>query len=328
MINAAIVGLGRWGQNLVNSVQGKSAKLRFVQGIVRRPETAGGFAEQQGLELGTDFEHMLRDERVQAVVLATPHALHTPQIIAAAAAGKAVFCEKPLALKTADAKLAVQACRRAGVTLGLGHDKRWWGSMQALRRITASGELGEILHVEGHFSNESTGKYYEGWRGFDHDAPGGGLTATGIHILDAFVSLVGPVRAAHAHVVSRAPDPAPVDALSVFLEFENQVSGVLCGVRTTPQYWRVHVFGKNGSAEAVGPTDLTVRQTYAEPQHLSFERVDTLRLELEAFADAVAGGAPYPIAPLQMIEGVAALEVTIKSMGSSARVVVLSRGKS
>src|ERR1700687_4377155 len=219
MINAAIVGLGRWGKNLVNSVQGKSSKLCFVQCVVRRPEPAREFAMQQGLELSTDFERMLRDERIQAVVLATPHSLHTQQIVAASAAGKAVFCEKPLALNKADAEVAVQACLRAGVQLGLGHDKRFWGSMQELRRVAASGDLGEILHVEGHFSNESTRRYFEGWRAGDKDAPGGGLTATGIHILDAFVAGAGPVHIVDAHVVPHPPAPEPVDTLSVFLEF-------------------------------------------------------------------------------------------------------------
>jgi predicted dehydrogenase len=322
MINAAIVGLGRWGKNLVNSVQGKSSKLRFVQCVVRRPEPAREFATQQGLELSTDFERMLRDPRIQAVVLATPHSLHTPQIVAAAAAGKAVFCERPLALNKADAELAVQACGRAGVPLGLGHDKRFWGSMHELRRVAASGDLGDILHLEGHFSNESTRRYYEGWRGGDQDAPGGGLTATGIHILDAFVAVAGSVHTVHAHVISHPPAPEPVDTLSVFLEFSNKVSGVLCGVRTTPQYWRVHVFGKEGWVEAIGPTHLTVRKTDAQPENFTLEPVDSLRLELEAFADAVAGGAAYPITPQQMIDGVAALEATIRSMESGGKVAV------
>ena len=321
MIDAAIAGLGRWGRNLVNAVQGKSGKLRFVQAVVRRPDPTREFAAQHGLEL-TDFERVLRDDRIQAVVLATPHSLHARQIEAAAAAGKAVFCEKPLALTRADAERAVEACKRAKVALGVGHDKHFWGSMRELRRVAASGELGEILHIEGHFSNESTGRYYGGWRATDKDAPGGGLTAMGIHILDAFVGLVGPVQAAHAHVVSHPPAPAPVDTLSVFLEFSNRVSGVLSGVRTSPQYWRVHLFGKEGSAEAIGATALTVRKTDAQPQHFTFEPVDTLRAELEAFADAVAGGAPYPITPQQMIDGVAALEATIRSIEVNAGVVV------
>ena len=322
MIDAAIVGLGRWGRNLVNAVQGKSSKIRFVRGVVRRPEAAAEFAGEQGFDLTADFDAMLRDDRISAVVLATPHSLHVEQIAAAAAAGKSVFCEKPLALNRAEAERAVEACRRAQVPLGLGHDKRFWGSMQELKRLAASGALGEILHIEGHFSNESTGRYYEGWRASEDDAPGGGLTATGIHIIDMFVSLVGSVKSAHAHVVSHPPAPAPVDTLSVFYEFSNRVSGVLCGVRTTPQFYRVHVFGKDGSAEAIEATSLVLRKTDAKPQHFNFEPVATLRFELEAFADAAAGGAPYPITPQQMINGVAALEATIRSIEQNTRIAV------
>jgi predicted dehydrogenase len=316
------VGLGRWGRNLVDAVQGKSEKLRFIQCVVRHPESAREYALDRGLEVETDFDRMLRDERVKAVVLATPHSLHVPQIIAAASARKAVFCEKPLALTAADAKRAVESCRRAKVALGLGHDKRLWGSMQELRRFTASGEFDQILHMEGHFSNETTRRYFAGWRESEDDAPGGGLTATGIHILDAFVAVGGPIRAVHAHLVSHPPAPEPVDSLTVFLAFSSGASGVLCGVRTTPAYWRVHVFGKEISAEALGPTELILRRTDAAPERFTFEPVDTLRLELEAFADAACGCAPYHIEPQQMLDTVAALEATIASLASGRKVRV------
>src|SRR5262245_49537637 len=147
MIDAAIAGLGRWGQNLVRSVQGASERLRFVRGVVRRPDSAREFAAQHGIELTTSFEGALADPRVHAVVLATPHTLHVEQVVAAARAGKAVFCEKPLALTRADAERAVAACREADVVLATGQDKRHWSSMRALARVVASGRLGEILHV-------------------------------------------------------------------------------------------------------------------------------------------------------------------------------------
>jgi predicted dehydrogenase len=76
------------------------------------------------------------------VVLATPHLLHLPQITAAAQAGKAVFCEKPLALTLADAKQAVAVCQKHGVLIGVGHDKRFWPSMQHVQEVIRSGELG------------------------------------------------------------------------------------------------------------------------------------------------------------------------------------------
>lgn len=313
MITAAIVGLGRWGRNLVNAVQAKSDKIRFSRCVVRRPDAVHELARQHDLEISEDLPRVLADPRVDAIVLATPHTLHAEQIIAAAVAGKAVFSEKPLALNTDDAKRAIEACRRAGVVLGVGHDKRFYPSMRELKRVVESGELGEILHIEGHFSNESSRKFYAGWRESPEESPGGNLTAMGIHLIDAFVDLAGPARRASTQLVTRAPDPSPVDTISVFFELSNQVSGVLCSVRTTPQYWRLHVFGKNGSAETIGATDFVLRMWDARPVSWNFEPVDSLRLELEAFADAAAGRVPYPITPQQILDGVAALEAAIKS---------------
>jgi predicted dehydrogenase len=322
MINAAIVGLGRWGRNIVDAVQGKTERMRFTRCVVRRPDAVRDFAARHGLAVSTDLAGALGDGDIQAVVLTTPHSLHAEQVIAVAAAGKAVFCEKPLALNRADAERAVRACERAGVALGLGHDKRFWPSMRELKRTVAGGGLGEILHVEGHFSNETTRAFYAGWRESSRESPGGGLTATGVHILDAFINLVGPARRVYAQLLARPPQPEPVDTLSVILQFANGVSGVLAGVRSTPQYWRVHVFGTQGSAEALEQNDLVLRASGAKPQHFTFEPVDALRFEFEAFADAVAGRAPYPISVEQMLHDVAALEATIKSIESNAPVEV------
>jgi predicted dehydrogenase len=153
MINAAIIGLGWWGKNIVNAVQAKTERVRFLRGVSKEPDTVRDFAAHHNLELSTHLDDALGDPRVQAVVLATPHSLHTDQIVAAARAGKAVFCEKPLALNKADAVRAVAACEQAGIVLGVGTNKRFWPSMRELRRVVAGGELGEILHLEGHFSN-------------------------------------------------------------------------------------------------------------------------------------------------------------------------------
>lgn len=322
MINAAIVGLGRWGRNLVEAVQGKSDRLCFTHAVVRRPDAASDFTARHGLRVSTDYDRVLADAGVQAVVLATPHSLHARQIVAAARAGKPVFCEKPLALGVADAEQAIAACRRANVPLGLGYNKRFWPSMRELKGIVQSGALGDLLHIEGHFSNESTRKFYTGWRERPDEAPGGGLTATGVHVLDAFVDLAGPVRRVRAEQISRESASEPVDTLTVLVQFANGASGVMCGVRSTPQYWRVHAFGTNGSAEALEDTDVIVRLSGASPKRLTFEAADALRLELEAFADAIGGGAPYPITHDQMLDGVAALEATIRSLERNDAVIV------
>src|SRR3982074_374809 len=111
MIRAAIVGLGRWGQTLVNSVQGKSEKLRFTHAVSRDPVRVRDFTAEHALETIGALDAVLEHSAIDAVVLATPHSLHLEQILASARAGKAVFGEKPLTLTKADALRAVEACR-------------------------------------------------------------------------------------------------------------------------------------------------------------------------------------------------------------------------
>ena len=148
MIRAAIVGLGWWGKTIVESAADSEA-IRFVAAATRTiSDETRAFGEEQGLALAESFEALLADDALDAIVLATPHSLHTQQVVAAAQAGKHVFCEKPFALTKADAETAVAATEKAGVALGLGYNRRFHPEMTKLRERIRSGELGTILHVE------------------------------------------------------------------------------------------------------------------------------------------------------------------------------------
>lgn len=322
MLNAAIVGLGWWGRNIVQCVQGRSRKLRFVHGVSKEPEAAKPLAAAHGFTLSTDLEEALADPRVQAIVLATPHSLHASQIVRVAAAGKPVMCEKPLALRRADAARAVSACREAGVVLGVGQNKRFWPSMVELRRAVASGALGRVLHVEGHYSNENSGLHFSAWRESPEESPGGGMTGTGIHLLDAFIGLCGPAAEVSARVAIHRTGPDPRDAASVGFRFASGVTGYFGLVRASPFYWRVHVFGDEGSVEALGETETVVRSRGGQVARRSFEKVDSLLAEMDAFADAVAGRAPYPITTTEMVDTIAAFEAIIRSMETGQPVTV------
>src|SRR3954463_10895873 len=148
MINAAVIGLGRWGKSLVTAVQGKTPKLRFVHGVSKEPDDVRAFATQHGFRLSTELDEAIAHPAVQAVFLATPHSLHVEQVRAVARAGKPVWCEKPLALTRAQAARSVEACHKAGVPLGAGNNKRCFASMRELKALVDGGSLGEIMHVE------------------------------------------------------------------------------------------------------------------------------------------------------------------------------------
>jgi len=314
MINAAIIGLGWWGKNIVQCVQGKSAKLRFVHGVSKEIDAALPIAEAHGFRLSDDLETALADPQVEAVVLATPHSLHADQIVRVAGAGKPVFCEKPLSLKRADAERAIAAVRKAGVPIGVGQNKRFWPSMVELRRVVATGILGRIMHIEGHYSNENSGLHFSAWRDSPGESPGGGMTGTGIHLLDAFVGLGGAVAEVKAQVVSFRPGHDPRDAASVMFRFANGLSGYFGLVRASPFYWRVQVFGDEGSAEAIGEAEVVVRTRGGKVERREFPKVDSILAEFDAFADAVAGRNPYPITPAEMVNTIDAFEAITQSM--------------
>ena len=325
MIDAAIVGIGRWGKNLVEALHGRSGRIRFVRGVDSAPDKVGAFALRHDLALCSDYAEALADSRLKAVVLTTPHSLHRPMVEAAARAGKHVFCEKPLALRATDAAAMIEACRRAGVVLGVGHNRRLWPSMQALKRIAASGELGQVLHIEGHFSNQHSDNTAGTWRDSPAESPGGGMTGAGLHILDAFVNIVGPVKRVRGQPVVKKPPPVPRDVALLVVEFANGVSGMMATVRASPFYWRVHVFGDKASVESLTEHELLLHKPNAPPERRTYEPVDALRQELEVFADAIDGYREFPVSTEDMLRTVATFEAAVAALESKAAIEVSPR---
>ena len=322
MIKAAVIGLGRWGKSLVETVQGRSSSVRFVHGVSKEPETVAEFAARHRFRLSTELEAALADPEVEAVFLATPHSLHVSQALAVAQAGKHLWCEKPLAMRRREAESIVEACRRAGVVLATGLNKRWFASMRELERIVRSGTIGEILHLEGHYCNEHSTRVAGGWRDDPAESPGLGMTGAGLHVLDAFVNLAGPVASVDVRAFSRKPPPDPRDSIAVLLQFALGATGTMATVRAGPMYWRVHAFGTRGWAEAQGEDRLCVAPMGRRPELREFAHVNSLFEAVEAFAGAVSAGTPFPIAPAQMLNTIAAFEAVIEAANTGRRMTV------
>jgi predicted dehydrogenase len=320
MIRCAIAGLGRWGRALVEAAR-VSSRLKITRAVETDLERVRPFCEERGIALTGSFDAILADPAVDAILLATPHSLHRAQVIAAAVARKQVFCEKPLALRRADAREMFEACRTAKVVLAVGHNRRFWPSMRALREIAASGELGTILHIEGHNSNENSNAVLGGWRLSPEESPGGGLTGAGLHVLDGFTSLVGPARRIYARFNPREAGPPQLDTAMLAIDFENGVTGTLATVRATPFYWRVHVFGTKGSAEVLDEVTLVLRKAGTAPDQIRYPAADSLAAEFDAFADAVEGRHPFPVPEADVLATLSAFEAALRSMQSGQPVI-------
>jgi predicted dehydrogenase len=323
MLDAAIVGMGRWGRVLVDSVQGRNdSPIRFVAGSTGTPEKARDYAAAKGIRLLGRYAEVVADPAVKAVVLATPHGQHAAQVIAAARAGKHVFVEKPFTLSKADAEAAVAACRKAGVVLALGHNRRFLPAVAVMKEMLAVGSLGTLLHVEGHFSGPGALNYKPGmWRADRAESPLGGMGGMGIHMVDMIVNLAGRFR--EVTVRSHARVSPTIDDTTAMLGLLD--SGATVGFATlalAPRYWRVALFGSQGMLELNGHERLTFAPVEGEGWTKDFPKTDIEAAELAAFAAAVRGEAPYPLPVEDAIHGVAVFEAMIGAAASGSSYAV------
>jgi predicted dehydrogenase len=315
MLRAAIYGMGRWGNRLVESVQ-NSEKFKFVKGISREPEKHKEFSQKTGIKVVSSFGRVLKDPEIDAVVLATPHSVHMKQIIQAAKAGKHVMVEKPMTLTRKTAEKAVAACKEAGITLGLGFNRRYAPSFIEMMSRIRAGAIGDVVHVEGaHSGPTGFGLKAGNWRSTRAEAPGGGMTARGVHTLDSMIQIGGLVTSVYAFSDNRnLPEGVDMDdTTSMMLKFSSGVTGYLSALFTTAELYRVHVFGTKGWLELRGDTELTFRPNEGQPEKVTLPAVDKEKAELEAFADAVAAKKPFALPIEEAVNGAAVLEAIVAS---------------
>jgi predicted dehydrogenase len=328
MINAAIVGLGRWGRSLVSSVAGKTGDIRFVLAATRTRSSAEDFCREKQLTLVDRYEDILRHPEIDAVVLATPHSQHEAQALAAAVARKHIFVEKPLALDLGSARRISDAASRAGVVLAVGLNRRFHPSVGEVRAQLQDGRLGQVIAMVGQHTT-STAQFISpgNWRAAPDEAPGGAFTAVGVHALDHMIEFAGRVRDVRCVTARNYPGSSD-DTTTVMLTFENGATGLLfCSVATATNF-ALTVYGTKGLAEisrsdlsnfrfapvaTAAPTGLVPAPPDQVVEHTGF---DMLYAELTAFARAIREGAPYAVPIEDVLHGMAVFDAVVQSAKS------------
>jgi predicted dehydrogenase len=315
MLNAAIVGLGWWGRELVSAIQGRSGLIRITRGVTLEPELAQDFAAKMNFVLGTSYQDVLDDPAVDAVILATPHTKHREQVEAAAARGKHVFCEKPFALSLDDAEAAIAACRRAKVGLGVGHNRRMWPSVAAIKDLMTAGQLGTVMFAEGNYSHDILANTpLDNWRSAPEEARAGGMTGMGIHLLDALSFLVGPMEKVSALSTHRILPFAAGDTTQAFLAFRNGATATISTTLKTPGFvWRLAVYGSEMWAESLSETKVVICRAKGEPQTFEAPQTNHIGMNIESFARAALGEGSFHINDDGILHTVAALEAVFRS---------------
>jgi len=334
MINAAIVGLGWWGKTLVESVSGVSDDIRFVAGTTRSlSDDAKAFAKEHDMELRESFEDIIADPNIDAVVLVTPNSIHSAQTIAAAEHGKHVFCEKPFALTRADAAAAVAAAEKAGVTIGVGYNRRFHPEITKLRDMINSGELGTILHCEATMTFPN-GLFLkpDAWRASKDETPCGGLTPMGVHAIDGFIDLCGEIDQVYAQSFRRVVEVDADDTTSILFRMKDGMSGYLSTMTATGGGFNFQIYGSKGFVKLEGMTHVagapseerrfklfgncTFKPIKGPAETWGAASFDVARAALDAFARAAEGGEPYIISNDETVHCAAVTEAIVKSADS------------
>lgn len=321
MIRIGVIGLGWWGKQIVTCLA-DSPRFKVVAGCDTDTGMAAPFAAQYKLDLVDDYRSLLRRSDIDAVAVVTPHALHEEMVTAAFAAGKQVFCEKPLALNTASAERMLAARAKAGGVLGIGHERRYEPALEDMRRLVESGALGRILHMDANVSHNNFRKMdSSNWRRDPKHAPAGAWTALGIHLGDLFVSFAGEPTRVTARTASQIfPAPAE-DFVSAEIDFANGARGCITCLSTPPFYGRFTVIGDQGWVEVQegGNVDKGLPSSFVHcrpdgsRETRSYAPTNTVRANFEAWADAVEGRAPYRFSTEQLLANIRIFDAVVRS---------------
>ena len=318
MVRAAIVGLGMWGQKLVDSVQGNSDQITFVAGNTRTRSKAEDFCRDRKIDLRDDLGAVLGDPEIDAVVFATPHRQHEEHIRLAAQAGKHVYVEKPFTLDIDGARSAIDAVKKAGVVLGVDYQRRFHPSICEIRDRINDGRLGTISCCVAEITTPSGfALKQEHWRINPEETPVGALTGLGVHLMDGFIDLCGEVDEVYCVNTRRAAPLVDDTTLFTMKHKSGVVSTAICSLATAVSYC-VAVFGSKGIAETTRPSLDTFRFIPApgsgsEPETIDNAGFDPIRAGLKAFAEAISNGTPFPMTADQIVHDVAVFEAIVQS---------------
>lgn len=296
-----LIGTGRIAEDRILPAITEHAGNRLVAVVSRDAERARRFAEKFGAEHAyTNYEDMLRNPDVTVVAIHTPNAQHAGQAIAAARAGKHVFCDKPMATHVADAESMVRECEKSGVQLGINFHNRFMPCYAEIRRIIQSGEIGDVHLVQMEASpGARSGGRLATWR-IDPALAGLGTTySIGVHVYDILRYLV----AAEVEMVSALFDkPRGVMEemnLSLF-RYSNGVLAQLSVHENSPlPHNDIVVYGARGRITGRGITRsrdggvLTVETTDGRTRSAEFPAINAHGACVTGFSDALLAGRDF-----------------------------------
>jgi len=288
-VKVACIGMGWWSDVLADAIK-RSGKLTIAACFSRSNEKRQKFAEKYACKAAAAYEEILNDKSIEAIINTTPNAAHLETTRAAAAAGKHVFLDKPIANTIADARAITRACREAKVVLALGYQRRRESHFRFIKERI--GEFGRLVNAEANISRDRLGQIdLASWRYSAEGMPGGVMLQIGIHYTDVLEYLLGPVKAVSGRFVRLVLPGDNPDVASLILEHENGALATLnASYASASEYYLMNIYGKEASAYYDFHQGLRLlRRGARAAEPVQVKKNDPIVEELEEFARAVRG---------------------------------------
>lgn len=288
-VRAAVVGIGWWSDVLADAVK-RGTSVEIVSCFTRNEEKRKAFAAKYGCNTASSYEEILKDPSIEAIINTTPNNVHLETTAQAAAAGKHVFLDKPIANTVAEGFEIAKVCEKHGVILSLGYQRRRESHFRWIKQEIDAGRFGKLVQAEGNISRDRLGKIdLSSWRYQAEGMPGGVMLQIGIHYVDVLEYLMGPIKRVtgrSAQLVLPGDNP---DVANLILEHENgAISNLTASYASASEYYMMNIYGKAASAYYDLFNGLRhLKQGETKPRAIACENNDTIREEVDEFAHCV-----------------------------------------
>ncbi len=288
-VRAAVVGIGWWSDVLADAVK-RGNSVEIVTCFTRSEDKRKAFAAKYGCGTSASYDDILKDPSIEAIINTTPNNVHLETTAQAAAAGKHVFLDKPIANTVAEGFEIAKVCEKHDVILALGYQRRRESHFRWIKNEIDQGRFGKMVQAEGNISRDRLGKIdLSSWRYQSEGMPGGVMLQIGIHYVDVLEYLMGPVRRVtgrSAQLVLPGDNP---DVANLILEHENgAISNLTASYASASEYYMMNIYGKTASAyyDLFGGLR-HLKQGDAKPTAIACDDNDTIREEVDEFAACV-----------------------------------------
>jgi predicted dehydrogenase len=292
-LRVAALGLGWWSDVLADAIK-RSREFEIVACYTRSEDKRRAFAAKCGCRAASSYEEILKDGSIVAIINTTPNNVHLETTRQAAEAGKHVFLDKPIANTVADGRAIAEVCKKAGVVLALGYQRRRESQFRWIKAEIEAGRLGKLVQAECNISRDRLGQIdVSSWRYQAAGMPGGVMLQIGIHYVDVLEMLLGSVVRVSARLAQLVLPGDNPDVANMILEHESgALSNVTASYASASEFYMMNVYGKEASVYYDLFSGLRHLQRGEKvPRAIATEKNDTIREELEEFARCVRTGA-------------------------------------